>query len=225
MKLANKKLEEKNLLTPQHLREHDYTTNEHLVFLLDQQYADDISWASTSASILETIEKEVPKALEERNLFVNESKTEKYTVSNDPTKTDWKDCKLVGSKLDTERDIKNRKKIASASYNKLKSIFKEKSCSVDAKLAIFTALVENIFLYNSEIRTLTKALENEINVFQRRLLRNLMNFRWTEDRKHWPETDRLYEFAKQVPWSVKIKQRRLSFLVTCVGYLMTPLLK
>ena len=88
LNIANKRLKEENLLTPQHLREHDYTTKERLVFLLDQQYADDISWASTSISILETIEKQIPKILEERNLFVNESKTEKFTVSNDPTKTD-----------------------------------------------------------------------------------------------------------------------------------------
>ena len=67
------------------------------------EYADDISWASTSKTVLEKIETVIPDVLKERNLFVNESKTEKYTISrNSPN--EWKDCKLVGSKLETVND-------------------------------------------------------------------------------------------------------------------------
>ena len=52
------------------------------------------------------LEKIIPVVLKERNLFVKESKTEKYTISrNSPN--EWKDCKLVGSKLETLNDIEN----------------------------------------------------------------------------------------------------------------------
>ena len=84
-----------------------HTTSVNIVFTLGQQYADDISWASTSKTVLEKIETIIPEVLKERNLFVNESKTEKYT-RNSPN--EWKDCKLIGSKLETINDIENRKK-------------------------------------------------------------------------------------------------------------------
>ena len=61
-------------------------------------------------TVLEKIETIIPEVLKDRNLFVNESKTEKYTISrNSPN--EWKDCKLVGSKLETVNDIENRKNL------------------------------------------------------------------------------------------------------------------
>ena len=76
---------------------------------------------------------------------------------------------------------------------------------------IFSALVESIFLYNSEIWTLTKKLELEIDVFQRKLLRCVMGYRYTEDRTLWPSNNELYRKTKQTPWSVKISKRRIIF--------------
>ena len=130
-------------------------------------------WASkTVLEILETI---IPEVLKERNLFVNESKTEKYTISRNSH--EWKDCKLVGSKLETVNDIENRIKLVNYSYSTLKPILSEKECKTDIKLSIFNALIESIFLYNSEIWSLTQTLENEIDVFQRKLLRKIMWYR------------------------------------------------
>jgi hypothetical protein len=109
LKNAKQKCTENNLLLPNHLGDHGYEPTENIVFTLDQQYADDISWASTSKTVLENIETIIPEVLKERNLFVNESKTEKYTISKNST-NEWKDCKLVGSKLETVNDIEYRKK-------------------------------------------------------------------------------------------------------------------
>ena len=47
---------------------------------IDQQYADDIGSASPNTEKVEEIENTVPHILKNRNLMVNESKTEKYTV-------------------------------------------------------------------------------------------------------------------------------------------------
>ena len=55
----------------QHLEGHNYSkkTPESTNFTVDQQYADDISWASISLSTLETIESIVPAELRARNLY------------------------------------------------------------------------------------------------------------------------------------------------------------
>ena len=46
-------------------------------------------------------------------------------------------------------------------YSTLKPILSEKECKTDIKLSIFNALIESIFLYNSEIWSLTQTLEND----------------------------------------------------------------
>ena len=75
----------------QRIEEHNYSkkTPENTTFTMGQQYADDISWASTSLTTLETIESIVPAELKTRNLCVNESKTEKYSISR-TSNDDWK---------------------------------------------------------------------------------------------------------------------------------------
>ena len=86
-------------------------------------------------------------------------------------KVSSENCKLVGSKLETVNDIENRIKLVNYSYSTLKPILSQKECKTDIKLSIFNALIESIFLYNSEIWSLTQTLENDIDVFQRKLLR------------------------------------------------------
>ena len=53
----------------QHVEEHNYSkkTPENTTFTVDQQYADDISWAATSLTTLETIESIVPAELKAVN--------------------------------------------------------------------------------------------------------------------------------------------------------------
>ena len=60
------------------------------------------------------------------------------------------------------------------------AILSEKECKTDIKLSLFNALIESIFLYNSEILSLTQTLENEIDVFQRKLLSKIMGYRYTK---------------------------------------------
>lgn len=197
-----------NCTQPTHLQDHIYANLEHSVFTVNQEYADDISWASTSSHVLDQIEQTIPSALKERNLFVNTSKTERFSIS-DRDNNDWRKCKIVGSYLGTAEDIQNRKKLTNYSYSSLKSIFRSRFVTVETKLRIFGALLESIFLYNSELWTLTKALENEVDVFQRQLLRNILNIRWSAD--NWLANDDLYAITKQSPWSEKIEIRRIKF--------------
>ena len=116
LKIAEKRRKSTENKALQVISEHNYAkTPSTDNFCLDQQYADDISWGSTEEKDLQLIEKVVPEVLKERNLLVNESKTEKYKISRN-SEQDWKECKLVGSKLGTEEDIKYRKNSGKQSH-------------------------------------------------------------------------------------------------------------
>ena len=179
-----------------------------IVFLLEQQYSDDCSFACTNKQLLEDIKHETINSFQKRNLAVNPSKAEEYSITSNGNE-DWKNCKLVGSFLDTRTDISKRKQAANSAYCKLKPILTSRRTSLGVKIRVFRALIESIFLYNSEIWTLTKGLECEIDVFQRKLLRYLLGIRWSAN--NWISNTELYRITKLRPWSCVIRHRRLSF--------------
>ena len=113
-------------------------------------------------------ERVVPKTLEENNLFINTTKTEKSDINRiSDCHNSWKKCKLLGSLSDTKEDIKRRKGLAIDSLKTLENIFNSKHVSEVIRLRIFKAYVESIFLYNSELWTFTETLEDKIDSFQR----------------------------------------------------------
>ncbi len=77
----------------------------------------------------------------------------------------WKKCKYVGSLLDTEEDIKQRKQLSMVSYIQHKHPLTNTKIPLKTTIRIFEAYVSSIFLYNNEVWTLTITLENTIDVF------------------------------------------------------------
>ena len=170
---------------------------------VDPKYADDITFVRTDESKINQIERLMPEMLKENNLYVNPTKTEKYTISRTSNGSWKKKCKLLGSLLDSDKDIKRRKGLAIDSFKTLENVFKSRHISEVIRLRIFKAYVESIFLYNSEIWTLTKSLEDKIDSFQRRLLRKVI-------RVNWPRlisNEDLYNRTHMKPWSVIIMKR------------------
>ena len=209
--LANslKSLSEDITNQPSHLPDHDHNipgTKD--LFTLDQQYADDIGWASTDNNVLQEIEHKATERLAERNLKINNTKTEKYSISRngDPS---WSKCKYVGSLLGTNDDINRRIGMTNYAFNNLSNIFKNKNLSKGIKLRIFNALIKSIFLYNCELWGTTKALDHKIDAFQRRLLRNVLKIRWTNN--NWISNEELYCQTNQTEWSSIVAHRRLRF--------------
>ena len=125
---------------------------------------------------------------------------------------DWKKCKLLGSLLDTESDIGRRKGLTLSSLQAYQFIFNSKRIGIDLKIRTFNVYSASIFLYNSELWTLTDTQEKEIDSFHRRLLRKVVNIRWP---KRISNED-LYKKVGVEKWSVTIKRRRLNWL----GHLM-----
>ncbi len=198
-------------LLPIHLKDHTYAAPANNTFTIDQQYADDIGWASTGSHIIDNIEREIPPILAERNLLVNETKTERYKVTRNGSEQ-WKCCKYLGSLLGTEEDITRRRNLTNNAFSNLKVVFQDRQISTEVKLRMFTALLESIFLYNCELWSLTKALEDKVDIFQRQLLRRILNIHWTPEHPElWLSNSDLYELTKQRPWSKTIAQRRIRF--------------
>ena len=68
-------------------------------------------------------------------------------------------------------------------------------------------MISSVFLYNSEIWTTTKDMEEAIDTYQRTNLRKILNIRYP--RKITNEM--LYNTTNQKPWSRIAKGRKLSF--------------
>ena len=70
-----------NLLTSTQINDHNYAINK-TFDILDPQCADDISWVTNGPYYqIEDIKKKIPSKLAERNLIINEDKTEEFTVT------------------------------------------------------------------------------------------------------------------------------------------------
>ena len=176
------------------------------MLMIDQQYADDVSWITDHDETVLQLRKEVPSILKEKNLQTNVGKTEQHEIERNGSDS-WKKCKYLGSLLDTEQDISRRKILATPAYNQLKQIFESKKVQISIKMRLLKSHVESIFLYNSELWTLTKKLENTINVFQRNLLRKILNIKWPNKISNKAP----YKRMEIDEWSKTIKERRLSW--------------
>ena len=181
------------------------------VFSIGQEYADDCSAGSTNPHLIDAFESSVPSQLKEHGLGVNAEKTEKFSIKHNGDET-WKNTILLGSKLDTQCDISRRKGLASAAWNKYTKLLTSKTLPLLLRVKYFDAFVTSIFLYQCGIWTLTKKLNNSIDVFQRMFLRRIVGIRYP---KRITNIE-LYKITNQQPWSEACKHRRLSlFGHTC----------
>jgi hypothetical protein len=149
----------------------------------------------------------MPEMLLEEGLFINKSKTERFRISR-TSDTKWRSCKYLGSLLGTEEDIKRRKGLVYDTCNTFEKIINSNQVSEAVRLRMYKAYIESIFLYNSELWTLTKTLENTIDSFQRRILRKVIHVMWPRTINN----KELYERTHMTPWSIKVSKRRLSWL-------------
>ncbi len=62
--------------------------------MIDLQYADDISWITNNSEQVTEIE-EAPSKLGEKNLHVNDTKTERHDIERN-AHTDWMKCNSWG---------------------------------------------------------------------------------------------------------------------------------
>ena len=194
-------------LLPTALKDHTYAKPSDPHLDIEQQYADDISYITTARHKHDDRKRDIPLLIMKSNLHVNIGKTEEYIVTRNGN-DDWKKCKLVGSLIDTSTDITRRKSLAIAAYNQLKYILESRKVNTKSKIRILNTYIKSIFLYNSEIWTLTKDLENSIDIYQRTLLRRILNIFWQDKITN----TEIHNSTNSTPWSIEIKRRRLNWL-------------
>ena len=174
---------------------------------INMEYADDMNQISTDLRNIEHAKKSLPTKLGQWDLVINEDKTEQYTIMRNGDEN-WKKCKLLGTLLDTEEDIKRRKVLAMNAITSMKDIFFG-NISMEVKIRAFDCYISSIFLYNCETWTLTKSLLDSIDAFHRRLLRiACINVRWP----NIATNEDVYNITRQIPWSQVITRRELSWL-------------
>ena len=177
---------------------------------IDPKYSDDMAFIRSQRAKINMIKRIIPNMLKEADLIENSSKREEYIISRN-SNDKWSTCKYLGSKLETKKDIERRKILSLDAMKTLEPIFRSRNISEKTKIRIFEAYVNSIFLYNCELWTLTTTLEKNIDSFQRRLMRTVLQIFWPKVINN----EQLYEKAKITKWSESVLKRRL----TWVGHL------
>ena len=172
---------------------------------IDPKYADDITYVRSAYHKINRKKRTIPSTLEKENLYINNEKTEEFTASRE--NSSWKKCKLLGSILDTENDLNRRMILAIETSKQLNYIFKSRKISTQVKVRILQTYIRSTYLYNSELWTLTKKLENTIDTFHRKQLRKILGIKWPKTISN----KRLYKKTKQKPWSTEVRRRRLTW--------------
>ena len=78
----------------------------------------------------------------------------------------------------SEEDIKRRRRLAKISYDKIRPALENKKLNNEIKASIFNTMISSVFLYNSEMWTTTKDMEEGIDTYQRTNLRRILNIRY-----------------------------------------------
>ena len=176
-------------------------------FSIDLQYADDIGNITTDKKHKDTIKQELPLKVKQRNLNINNEKTEEFCVGTDGN-VEWKAIKYLGSILDTEKDIKRRKGLSIDAFYKYERILCNRQTSIKLKIRTLNTFIYPMLLYNCEIWTLTKKLEESLDIFQRKLLRRMLNIKLMDKIRN----EEIYKRSHQTTITTEIKKRRLNWL-------------
>ena len=108
-----------------------------------------------SVLAIEKMKEGLPVKLAQRGLKINESKTEEYIIKRANCDNRRRNCKLIGSLLDIQDDIKRRNVFAINTGKKLKHLFLNKDVNISVKTKLFKSYITPIFLYSSESWSLT----------------------------------------------------------------------
>ena len=144
---------------------------------ISMEYADDLSKFTSDHNDIHRYEKNVAENLGKKGLKKKNKTKLKITLSAD--KIISGKSKVLRTLLDTKEDIERRKILAINAANNLRRFFENDKLTINLKLKMINTYIESIFVYNSEIWTLAKSIEESINAFQRRIVRRYcFNIKW-----------------------------------------------
>jgi len=83
--------------------------------------------------------------------------------------------------LGVEEDVARRKVLATQCFNKLKNIWKKSNkISKTTKMMAYKTIVESVLLFNCSTWALSSKEANNIDTYQRRLLRQMLGYVWSD---------------------------------------------
>lgn len=195
------------------LEDHNYAITETEIYnkytkslVIPIQYADDCGYAIVSKDphLMNYTAATIPSKLKKRNLICNQSKNEDYLVTRNGNK-DYQKCKYLGTLLDTTEDFKRRKILTMSSMNTFNNIWENKHLPLRIKIRIFNACISPVMLAGSELWVLTENVKKQINSFQRKLLRKMINIKWPKKISN----ESLKKITKHVEWDLIIRQSQV----------------
>ena len=170
-------------------------------------YADEVDFISLYRAFIERILREVGPIFGDSNLIVNVDKTEHGIIGHSDMNVDqaWRDMRKLGSLLGVEEDVNKRIKLATVSYNKLLALWKHPSLvSVNVRLLSYKAIVESVLLYNCGTWSLSEALAEKLDCFQRKMIRRVLNVKWSDK----VTNAQLYNRSDTIPISIQVVHAR-----------------
>ena len=159
---------------------------------LESEYADDAELLDESKEVLEKVITVASNILQQWSLFVNDSKTvhtrvylaDSHEVDTHGNKIrgkeEWRDSVLLGSKLSSIEDIKNRCNKANAAFHTYNKVWITSSVKISEsrKIKLYEALVTSTLLYNCSSWAVPANVFESLNILQRKHLRQILKMNW-----------------------------------------------
>ena len=170
----------------------------------EMEYADDTDFPFEDDNKSDRLQLIVKDTLDERNLKVNEDKTEVTTIKREKKKEqeEWRETKKLGSLLGDFEDVKRREQLSNIAMSSAKKIWKKARSGLKKKVKLYKTLVKSVLTYNSATWGLTKAETNKVNRIHRKQLRRISPELWKT------KNDRLYELCNEREISNDITEAR-----------------
>ena len=185
------------------LHGHDYARKSIPSSNLHVEFADDLDFICDVDVDTKKLVEIVKTVLSKFGLIVNEEKTEVFTY--DDIKPN---IKKLGTILDEKVELNKRKQLAAFAMSKYRKIWKNKFISTRHKVTIYNVYVRSIFLYNCSTWVANKTINNKLDSFHRRQLRQCLNIIYPKIIKN----EELYRITKQPVISDYIAKRRIQHL-------------
>ena len=159
------------------------------------EYADDEEFLSEDRVVLDQLLKLCRDVFAEWNLKVNEDKTEftkLYLVEKDEReekgelvkgREEWRSSKTLGSKLCTKVDITHRCNRGHQAFESFKKVWLQGTkISLSRRLMVYNKQVTSVIMYNCNSWAPTNESMNELDVYQRKHLRQILKMQWPTGR-------------------------------------------
>ena len=182
------------------LNDHDYSLKYHSL-PRHIEYADDVDFIMLKENDEQKLLEVVENVFSEFNLSINHEKTE---ITLFGTNSNLSKVKKLGSLLDDLADIDRRDNLCQIALKKYTNLWKNRYINNTLKVQIYNVFIRPIMIYNSSTWFSNKAVENKLDVIQRKHFRKILNIYYPKKIRN----EALYALTNCGSLSLEIKKYR-----------------